>query len=161
VKKIAYWILFGSFLTAIASAAETTETGGTAEADSAIYSEIRSTPLSSREKPMGFQENPSGWRGEPLGFRELPPDYRTEPMGYREKIANTLETPRGFSETPPNFIEKDSLLQVNTDADKRISIEEHPLASKSNSLRISPEELPQTNKDSSLRLDRISEAKED
>lgn len=102
-------------------------------ADSNISSDISATPFSFREKPIGYQENPPGWREEPLGFREQ----------------------------PPNFIEKDSLLQVNTDPDRRISIEAHPLTSKSESLRISAEDLPQTNKSPDLRLDRISGAKED
>ena len=121
---------------------------------SIIYDSILSKPLSGRELPVGYQEQPPNHTFEPAGFRTEPPGYLPTPRGYYEKEPIRLDQPRGYGENPPNFIEKDSHPLVNNTSSLKIDAETYYFSNKDPNLRIPTEEHPAADKDPNLRISR-------
>lgn len=88
---------------------------GWANDDTRIASRLFSDNLTSRDLPLGYREKPIQWRPEPVGFREKPIQWRAEPIGFRETPIPQLLEPRNGRENPPNFTERDSIVQSNLD----------------------------------------------
>ncbi len=110
-------------------------------ADSLLANKISDQPFSYREEPPGYRDRMPTARETPPGFRTRIPQQLDEPLNAVDKIPGSSELPPNHRENPPNFMEKDSIWNVNNDPSTRISIEEHPGANLSDDLRLTSENV--------------------
>lgn len=129
--------------------------------DSVVAERTYAQPLAYRDEPPGYRDRIPTARDEPPGYRTRLPQQVDQPFGSVERIPNSAEIPRNYRGLPPNFIEKDSLLIVNNDPSKRMTIDDHPGSSRSDSLRLNSEDLPYTNTSASLRYESIDASRKD